>query len=110
MTTTTKTNLIILTTSVIISAIVFVFTYHENNLHYRTFHTKIGWGYEILSGSTTIIRQNEIPALSVTKGFDQKKQAEATAVLVIKKIKNGQPPSIGIFELSAIMSEKDYSR
>jgi hypothetical protein len=107
---TTKSNLVILAVSSILAAIVFVFTYRNDGLHYRTFQTNTGWGYEILSGKTIIIHQQEIPALPAVKGFEEKSHAEAIARLVIKKIKNGEPPSIGIFELTAVMPEKDISK
>lgn len=110
MTTTTKSNLVILAVSLFIATIVFVFTYRDNNLHYRTFQTKKGWGYEILSGQTVIIHQQEIPTLPAAKGFEEKRHAEAIAKLVIKKIKNGEPPSIGIFDLTANVPEKDISK
>jgi hypothetical protein len=110
MTTTIKSDLIILAASLIIAIIVFVFTYPDNHLHYRTFQAKTGWGYEILSGENVIIHQKEIPALAVARGFEKKSHAEAIAQLVIKKIKNGEPPSIGIFELTTVVHEMDISK
>jgi hypothetical protein len=107
MTTTTNSSLWILACSFMVATLVFFATNHHERFHYRTFHTANGWGYEILSGRTVIIHQQEIPAFPAAKGFVKKSHAEAIAQLVIKKIKNGQPPSVGIFELSGIIPEKD---
>lgn len=53
-----------------------------------------GWGYDILVNDKILIHQESIPAIKNKRAFATKEQAEQTAALVIKKIKNGQPPTL----------------
>lgn len=61
------------------------------------------WGYEISVDNTPFIRQNSIPGQAGNKGFPEAKQAEATAKLVIEKLKRNESPSISEEELLQIM-------
>lgn len=61
------------------------------------------WGYEISVDNTPFIRQHSIPGQAGNKGFPRAQQAEATAKLVIEKLKRNESPSISEEELLQIM-------
>ena len=58
------------------------------------------FGYKILIGERVLIRQTSVPGSSGIKGFENRKNAEEVAQLVISKILKKQfPPSISAQEL-----------
>ena len=68
----------------------------------NVFHTSTGWGYEILVNDHVFIRQESIPVLNGHQGFQLRTQAQATAQLIINKMKRHQPPTVTTFEIRQI--------
>jgi hypothetical protein len=104
-----KHTFFVLSVAAIISLLI-LFTAKKDNkkeLVYtsRAFPCISGWGYEILVNGKLFIRQESIPVLSGDKGFDEKKQAEQTAQLIINKLKQGRPPTVTTFELQKIIDQ-----
>ncbi len=61
------------------------------------------YGYDILMDGAKFIHQPYIPSISGNKGFTSKTKAEATAQLVIYKLKNNiMPPSLSPKELDSL--------
>jgi Domain of unknown function (DUF4907) len=61
------------------------------------------YGYDILIDGAKFIHQPYIPSISGNKGFATKEKAEATAQLVIHKLKNNiMPPSLSPKELDSL--------
>ncbi len=71
-------------------------------LDVKTYQTPIGWGYDIVKNDSIIIHQNVIPGIAGRKGFSDKEEAEKTAILVLKKIKNKAFPIITLRELDSM--------
>jgi hypothetical protein len=67
----------------------------KKGLHYDTFKTEQGWGYDVLFNERIIIHQPFIPGKSGVNGFDSEKAAGADAQIVIEKIKSGEFPLFG---------------
>jgi hypothetical protein len=63
-----------------------------NKLHYNTFKTDHGWGYDILVNDRIVIHQPMIPGKSGYNGYSTKQQADSDALNVIESIKSGQHP------------------
>lgn len=68
----------------------------------RVFRVAEKWGYEILVNDKVFIRQETVPALSGTQGFDSPEQATQTAALIINKMENGGHPAVTTFEIQKI--------
>jgi hypothetical protein len=66
-----------------------------HTLHYSTFKTENGWGYDILVDERIVIHQPMIPGKSGYKGFPTEKEAGADAQNVIESIKSGTHPFFG---------------
>lgn len=61
------------------------------------------YGYSIYADGNLYIEQHTIPGIAGTTGFRDTASAGKTALLVIKKIKNGEmPPTITIEDLKII--------
>jgi len=61
------------------------------------------FGYDILKYGKVMIHQASIPGLAGTKGFDSNASAKKVALLVIKKIRNGEmPPTVTKEELKKL--------
>lgn len=61
------------------------------------------YGYEILIGNKTLIRQINIPGRAGTKGFKKRTDAEKVARLILEKLGKGiMPPTIGQKELEKL--------
>ena len=62
-----------------------------------------GFGYDLLSGGTTLIHQPHIPAINGMKGFATREDAEKVAGLMLYKVTNGiMPPTISIEEMDSL--------
>ncbi|MBO9201388.1 MULTISPECIES: DUF4907 domain-containing protein [Niastella] len=66
-----------------------------NTLHYTTFKTEHGWGYDILVNDRIVIHQPMLPGQSGYKGFPTEQEAGADAQNVIESIKSGTHPFFG---------------
>jgi hypothetical protein len=76
----------------------------HNAVHYETFYTQHGWGYNIITKDKILIHQDVIPVLNEQKGFNSKWQAEKAAMLVIKKIKAKEFPQLTEPEIQLLLS------
>ena len=76
----------------------------NSKIEAKTFNDKAnGWGYDIFIDGKAYIHQPVIPGVGGRKGFKEKKDAEKTAALVVKKIKAGAGlPSITHHELDSL--------
>lgn len=62
------------------------------------------FGYNILRNNKVLITQTNVPGKNGLSGFKMKVQAEKSALLVIKKLKNGQmPPTLTKEEIDIIL-------
>ena len=77
----------------------------NQNLAYEILHNSDGsYGYKILKGEKPMIIQEVVPGAQGVSGFTTRVHAEQVALLVIKKINNGDfPPTINEFELDSLM-------
>jgi hypothetical protein len=96
-------NILVLSGAALVSVFIFMVK-KQNTPVYQSnvFHTSMGWGYEILVNDRVFIRQESIPVLPGHQGFPLKTQAEATARLIINKMKRHQPPTVTTFEIRQI--------
>jgi hypothetical protein len=62
-----------------------------------------GWGFDILKDGKPMIHQPHIPAVSGTKGFASRAEAEAAGRLMLDKISKGvMPPTVSVEELDSM--------
>lgn len=61
-----------------------------------------GWGYEIFVDGKIFIKQERVPAVQGFRSFKTKDQALAVGNLAVKKIVQGQIPSITVSELKTL--------
>ncbi|AEW00995.1 hypothetical protein A4D02_13635 [Niastella koreensis] len=66
-----------------------------HTLHYSTFHTGHGWGYDILVDTHIVIHQPMQPGKSGYDGYPTESAAQAEAQNVIESIKSGTHPFFG---------------
>lgn len=71
-------------------------------LHSETFQTPVGWGYNILLKERVLIHQQYVPAQPRLRGFRTRAAAEATARLVMEKMKAAELPSVSEKEIEQI--------
>ena len=74
----------------------------EIQLTLKTFHTNLGWGYDVYTNDSVYIHQPYIPALEGRKGFASEAQAIQTGNLAISKMKQRKLPVISLAELKSI--------
>lgn len=76
----------------------------EPQLSYRTHVNENGWGYSIFTADTVLlIKQDFIPGLAGTQGFESEPKAAKTADYVISKIRKGVfPPTLSPGELDSL--------
>jgi len=76
---------------------------HEQTFQPSVYRVVNGWGYDILVNDKLLIRQESIPVIQDNRPFPTKIQAENTAALVIKKLENGQHPSLTMTDIESIL-------
>ena len=111
---TKKQNIIVITTSVIISAVIWIITMKSHNHNPQHFESRIfkianGWGYDIMVNDTILIHQESVPVMQAQHAFSRRDQAEKTAELVIQKLKTGQHPTLTKFDLEKILRPDETS-
>lgn len=72
------------------------------SLKYTTYHTPLGWGYDVLVNDTLFIHQQQMPAVAGMRGFATQQEAQAVAELIIYRIKNKQLPTILLKDLDSL--------
>jgi len=105
---TNRHSVVVLGLSVLIALLFWIpaaGTAREPDLCYKLFKSSAGWGYEILVNDTLLIHQEFIPAITTRKGFESAAQAEKAALLVISKLRDGQPPGLSSAEATQICME-----
>lgn len=85
----------------------FIVRKHQHAIRNHTVSLKpirsgAGWGYEIYTGGTLFIRQENIPAIAGNKAFISEKEAMVTARLVIKKMHGRDLPFLSVHELDSL--------
>jgi hypothetical protein len=71
------------------------------NATMKTFHTEIGWGYNVYRNDSLYIHQEYMPAVEGRKGFDTEADAKKIAELVLEKMKKSDLPVITVEEIKA---------
>ena len=100
---TIKHNTIVLAISIAVAmAIPFFYMGQKSGIDYKTFHTTLGWGYDILVDKRLFIHQECIPVLAQKRGFATEESARAVAQIVVHKLKNNDLPTLSSSELSQI--------
>jgi Domain of unknown function (DUF4907) len=104
----TKQNALVLSVALLVSiAILYIRNKHPHpKFAYQVFQAQKGWGYDILVNDSLVIHQENMPVISLTKGFDSKEQAEKTALLVIKKLQQNNLPTLTKFEMEQVYPER----
>jgi hypothetical protein len=109
-----KHNLIVIACAAIIAVAILLFRRvspgvssgtgrHEQTFQPSVYRVVNGWGYDILVNDKLLIRQESIPVIQDNRPFPTKIQAENTAALVIKKLENGQHPSLTMTDIESIL-------
>lgn len=71
-------------------------------LTYTTYHTPLGWGYDILVNDSLFIHQQIMPAVEGNRGFSTQQEAEKVAELVIARMKRKELPTILLRDLDSL--------
>jgi hypothetical protein len=71
-------------------------------LTYTTYHTPLGWGYDVLVNDSLFIHQQQMPAVEGNRGFSTQKDAEKVAELVIARMKSKKLPTILLRDLDSL--------
>jgi len=71
-------------------------------LSYHTFHTPLGWGYDVLMNDSIYIHQQQMPAVQGTRGFTTQQEAEKVANLVVDRIRKKELPTIYLRDLDSL--------
>ena len=74
----------------------------ELQISSKTFHTDIGWGYDIYTNDTLFIHQEFIPAIEGRKGFQTEAEAKQVANLSLERMKHRKLPMILIKDLDSL--------
>lgn len=69
---------------------------------YEVFVLPKGWGYRIIQNNKVFIQQEQIPAVQGYAFFQTKQDAENTAKLVTRKMKDHELPMVSIAELDSM--------
>ena len=80
---------------------------NQNTLHYETFCSEKGWGYNILTGDKVLLHQDVVPVVDTQKGFKYEDEAERAAGLVIKKIRMKKFPGLKKSEIEPLLSSNE---
>ncbi|MFN4974780.1 MAG: DUF4907 domain-containing protein [Bacteroidota bacterium] len=93
-----------------LSVAIFLYTRWNNQpkrgewvqLTYTTYHTPLGWGYDVLMNDSLFIHQMQMPAVQGTRGFSSEEDAARVANLVIDRMKKKQLPTIYLRDLDSL--------
>lgn len=67
----------------------------------KTFHTGIGWGYDVYRNDALYIHQEYMPSVEGRIGFPTEAQAKKIGALVVEKMKRTDLPVITLQDLEA---------
>lgn len=70
----------------------------------KTFHTSIGWGYDVYAHGSIYIHQEYIPAMEGRRGFVSEAQAQRAGELVVSKMKGKGLPVVTKEEIAEIVT------
>ena len=71
-------------------------------IRYTTYHTPLGWGYDVLMNDSIYIHQQQMPAVQGTRGFSSQQEAEKVANLVVDRIRKKELPTIYLRDLDSL--------
>lgn len=74
-----------------------------NELKCRTMQVEGGYGYVILHGGDTLIRQTRIPAIGGRRPFATKHEAMQVGRLVCNKLFRGESPTVSRAEVDSCL-------
>jgi hypothetical protein len=77
----------------------------QKGLHYQTFQTNRGWGYNVLVNQQILIHQDILPVQGTVQGFASEQQASAAAEIVVERLKNRERPSLTGADLLRIQKQ-----
>jgi hypothetical protein len=70
----------------------------------KTFHTAIGWGYDVYRNNSLFIHQEYMPAVEGRKGFASEEEAKRIGELILGKMKNTDFPVVTLDEIKTTRS------
>lgn len=73
----------------------------EVSVTVKTFHTAIGWGYDVYRNDAVYIHQEYMPSVEGRKGFSTEAEAKKIGALVVEKMKQTDFPVITLKDLEA---------
>ncbi|MFV0376631.1 MAG: DUF4907 domain-containing protein [Mangrovibacterium sp.] len=85
-----------------ISGVIFFSCQPQQIARLETVQTDSGWGYKIIIEGKAYINQPSIPAISGIKSFQSEQDARKVGRLVLKKIGDGQMPTISLHEIDSL--------
>ena len=71
-------------------------------IRYTTYHTPLGWGYDVFVNDTIFIHQQQMPAVEGMRGFTSEAEASKVADLIVQRIKNHQLPTVYLRDLDSL--------
>jgi hypothetical protein len=96
----TKRIIIAFAVLLITAGIVWTLTANLKGDHgVKTYRAGDGWGYSIVIKGKEVIKQPFIPAVGGRKPFETRRDAAKTGRMVLKKIQQGQQPTLTVEEL-----------
>jgi hypothetical protein len=69
------------------------------NATVKTFHTGLGWGYDVYRNDSIYIHQEYMPAVEGRKGFATEAEAKKIGDLVLEKMKKNDLPVVTVEEI-----------
>jgi hypothetical protein len=104
-----KTNrkilIVVAFTSLLIIAGIIINSARNNHLRVEVTTSGNGWGYDVVHKKKIIIHQPFMPGVSGQVAFKDKSSARKTGLLVVRKLKNRQLPTITQFELDSLLNK-----
>ena len=71
-------------------------------IKYTTYHTPLGWGYDVLVNDSIFIHQEQMPAVEGKRAFTSEADAAKVANLIVQRIKNRQLPTVYLRDLDSL--------
>lgn len=85
-----------------ISGVIFFSCQSQSIARLETVQTGNGWGYKIIIEDKAYIDQPSIPGVSGMKPFQSEEDARKVGRLVLKKLGDGQMPTVSLSEIDSL--------
>ncbi len=85
-----------------ISGVLFFSCKPQRVAELKTVAVEDGWSYEILIDNKVYIKQEYIPCVTGKQRFQSDADAQKTGRLVLKKLRDGQMPTLRVQELDSL--------